>query len=99
MLLFVVLSVINYVAYCGFICLIHPVALCFRIMYGEQARYFDMEVSPRIKHKKRGLLSMVNNGSGMHGSQVKYFFYIYNPIQISYRSCVRVEVAILGCPS
>ena len=70
------ICLINYVAYCGFICLIHPVALCFRIMYGEQARYFDMEVSPRIKHKKRGLLSMVNNGSGMHGSQVKYFIYI-----------------------
>ena len=45
-------------------------------MYGEQARYFDMEVSPRVKHKKRGLLSMVNNGSGMHGSQVKKIIYI-----------------------
>ncbi|PVD27997.1 hypothetical protein C0Q70_10574 [Pomacea canaliculata] len=38
-------------------------------IYGEQARFFDMEQVPRIKHKKRGLLSMVNNGSGMHGSQ------------------------------
>lgn len=41
----------------------------YGMVYGEQARYFDMEVAPRIKHKKRGLLSMVNNGSGMHGSQ------------------------------
>ena len=39
-------------------------------LYGEQARFFDMEVTPRIKHTKLGLLSMVNNGSGMHGSQV-----------------------------
>ncbi|KAK7494311.1 hypothetical protein BaRGS_00014414, partial [Batillaria attramentaria] len=41
----------------------------YGMIYGDQARYFDMEVVPRIKHKKRGLLSMVNNGSGMHGSQ------------------------------
>lgn len=43
----------------------------FSKIYGEQARFFDMEQVPRIKHKKRGLLSMVNNGSGMHGSQVE----------------------------
>ncbi|KAK7107825.1 peptidyl-prolyl cis-trans isomerase-like 4 [Littorina saxatilis] len=41
----------------------------YGMVYGEQARYFDLEVSPRIKHKKRGLLSMVNNGNGKHGSQ------------------------------
>ncbi|GFR80562.1 peptidyl-prolyl cis-trans isomerase-like 4 [Elysia marginata] len=41
----------------------------FARLYGEQARFFDMEVSPRIKHIQRGLVSMVNNGSGMHGSQ------------------------------
>ena len=29
-----------------------------------------METSPQVKHKTRGLLSMVNNGAGMHGSQV-----------------------------
>ncbi len=40
-------------------------------MYGEQAKYFEMEVKPRIKHKKKGTLSMVNNGSDMHGSQVR----------------------------
>uniref|UniRef100_A0A0B6ZKF4 Peptidyl-prolyl cis-trans isomerase n=1 Tax=Arion vulgaris TaxID=1028688 RepID=A0A0B6ZKF4_9EUPU len=38
-------------------------------MYGEQARFFEMEVSPRIKHTRKGLISMVNNGSDMHGSQ------------------------------
>ncbi|KAH9504712.1 Peptidyl-prolyl cis-trans isomerase-like 4 [Bulinus truncatus] len=44
----------------------------FAKLYGEQARFFDMEVVPRIKHHKKGLISMVNNGSGMHGSQ--FFF-------------------------
>lgn len=32
--------------------------------------YFDMETVPRIKHRKRGLISMVNNGNNGHGSQV-----------------------------
>ncbi|XP_076466734.1 peptidyl-prolyl cis-trans isomerase-like 4 isoform X2 [Babylonia areolata] len=41
----------------------------YGMVYGEQARYFDMEVTPRIKHRKQGLLSMVNNGNGRHGSQ------------------------------
>ncbi|KAM9797934.1 peptidyl-prolyl cis-trans isomerase-like 4 [Neosynchiropus ocellatus] len=38
-------------------------------LYGDQARYFEMEKLPRIKHKKKGTVSMVNNGSGQHGSQ------------------------------
>ncbi|XP_071135253.1 peptidyl-prolyl cis-trans isomerase-like 4 [Mytilus edulis] len=38
-------------------------------LYGEQARYFDWEFVPKIKHVKRGLVSMVNNGNNMHGSQ------------------------------
>ncbi|XP_041355108.1 peptidyl-prolyl cis-trans isomerase-like 4 [Gigantopelta aegis] len=41
----------------------------FAQLYGEQAKFFDMETTPRIKHKKHGTVSMVNNGSGMHGSQ------------------------------
>ena len=41
-----------------------------RKLYGEQARYFDAELKPRIKHTKLGTLSMVNNGNNMHGSQV-----------------------------
>lgn len=39
-------------------------------LYGDQARFFDQEKVPRIKHRKRGTVSMVNNGSGQHGSQV-----------------------------
>ncbi|XP_039603501.1 peptidyl-prolyl cis-trans isomerase-like 4 [Polypterus senegalus] len=38
-------------------------------LYGDQARFFDAEKVPRIKHKKRGTVSMVNNGSDEHGSQ------------------------------
>ena len=41
-----------------------------RKLYGDQARYFEAEIKPRIKHKKMGSLSMVNNGDNMHGSQV-----------------------------
>lgn len=40
-------------------------------LYGDQARFFDQEKVPRIKHRKRGTVSMVNNGSGQHGSQVR----------------------------
>ncbi|XP_013783203.1 peptidyl-prolyl cis-trans isomerase-like 4 [Limulus polyphemus] len=38
-------------------------------LYGEQAKFFDAETKPRIKHRKLGTLSMVNNGNNMHGSQ------------------------------
>ncbi|XP_035218384.1 peptidyl-prolyl cis-trans isomerase sig-7-like [Stegodyphus dumicola] len=38
-------------------------------LYGEQAKYFDAELKPRLKHEKIGTLSMVNNGNNMNGSQ------------------------------
>ncbi|XP_054846090.1 peptidyl-prolyl cis-trans isomerase-like 4 isoform X2 [Eublepharis macularius] len=38
-------------------------------LYGDQARFFESEKVPRIKHKKMGTVSMVNNGSDQHGSQ------------------------------
>uniref|UniRef100_A0A8D0ECU8 Peptidyl-prolyl cis-trans isomerase n=1 Tax=Salvator merianae TaxID=96440 RepID=A0A8D0ECU8_SALMN len=38
-------------------------------LYGDQARFFEAEKVPRIKHKKAGTVSMVNNGSDQHGSQ------------------------------
>ncbi|KAJ8270767.1 hypothetical protein GJAV_G00119060 [Gymnothorax javanicus] len=41
----------------------------FSILYGDQARFFDSEKVPRIKHRKKGTVSMVNNGSDQHGSQ------------------------------
>lgn len=41
----------------------------FSHVYGEQARYFEMERFPLIKHRKIGTISMINNGSDLHGSQ------------------------------
>ncbi|XP_062857170.1 peptidyl-prolyl cis-trans isomerase-like 4 [Trichomycterus rosablanca] len=38
-------------------------------LYGDQARFFEAEKMPRIKHKKKGTVSMVNNGNEQHGSQ------------------------------
>ncbi|XP_068198804.1 peptidyl-prolyl cis-trans isomerase-like 4 [Antennarius striatus] len=38
-------------------------------LYGDQARFFDIEKTPRIKHRKMGTVSMVNNGNNQHGSQ------------------------------
>ncbi|XP_053192776.1 peptidyl-prolyl cis-trans isomerase-like 4 [Scomber japonicus] len=38
-------------------------------LYGDQARFFEAEKTPRIKHRKKGTVSMVNNGNGQHGSQ------------------------------
>uniref|UniRef100_A0A3B3Q5R0 Peptidyl-prolyl cis-trans isomerase n=1 Tax=Paramormyrops kingsleyae TaxID=1676925 RepID=A0A3B3Q5R0_9TELE len=41
----------------------------FSKLYGDQACFFDAEKVPRIKHKKKGTVSMVNNGNDQHGSQ------------------------------
>jgi len=38
-------------------------------LYGDQARFYEAEDNPRIKHTKKGLISMVNCGDGMLGSQ------------------------------
>lgn len=41
----------------------------FSMLYGDQAKYFDAELKPRLKHEKLGTVSMVNNGSNRNGSQ------------------------------
>merc|ERR1711997_261818 len=38
-------------------------------LYGEQAKYYEAETNPRIKHTKQGLISMVNCGDNVLGSQ------------------------------
>ncbi|XP_035534978.1 peptidyl-prolyl cis-trans isomerase-like 4 [Morone saxatilis] len=43
-------------------------------LYGDQARFFDAEKTPRIKHRKKGTVSMVNNGNDQHGSQVNNMY-------------------------
>lgn len=41
----------------------------FGFLYGEQGRYFEPEMIPKLRHTRRGLVSFVNNGSNMLGSQ------------------------------
>lgn len=41
----------------------------FAKLYGDQARYFEMEKKPRLKHLKLGTLSMIGSDDGLHGSQ------------------------------
>jgi peptidyl-prolyl cis-trans isomerase-like 4 len=39
------------------------------VIDGERMRYFESELTPRLKHLKKGTVSMTNNGSNCHGSQ------------------------------
>ncbi|KZC14852.1 PREDICTED: peptidyl-prolyl cis-trans isomerase-like 4 [Dufourea novaeangliae] len=41
----------------------------YGIVLGEKARYYEGEQMPKIKHDRTGLLSMVNCGNNMLGSQ------------------------------
>lgn len=53
-------------------------------LYGDQARFFESEKMPRIKHRKKGTVSMVNNGSDQHGSQVNCAHIYYTRVSIVY---------------
>ncbi|KAK6105225.1 Cyclophilin type peptidyl-prolyl cis-trans isomerase/CLD family protein [Brugia pahangi] len=41
----------------------------FTFLYGDQARYFEPELVPKLRHTRIGIVSMVNNGANMLGSQ------------------------------
>ncbi|KAG1679759.1 Peptidyl-prolyl cis-trans isomerase-like 4 [Nymphon striatum] len=41
----------------------------FSKLYGEQAKFFEAETNPRMKHIKMGTVSMVCDENGKHGSQ------------------------------
>ncbi|XP_066587551.1 peptidyl-prolyl cis-trans isomerase sig-7 isoform X2 [Prorops nasuta] len=41
----------------------------YGMVLGEKARYYEVEQMPKIKHNRAGLLSMVNCGNNMLGSQ------------------------------
>lgn len=43
-----------------------------RLMYGEQARFFEDELHPHLKHKRKGMVGMAGSGANSNGSQ----FYI-----------------------
>ena len=57
---------------CFFIYYFFIIFIFIRFLYGDQAKFFEAEAKPRIKHKKRGTVSMANNGDNLHGSQVSY---------------------------
>lgn len=38
-------------------------------MYGNEARYFTDETRLKLKHRRKGTVSFVNNGQDMFGSQ------------------------------
>ena len=58
------------------------ITITIRFLYGEQAKFFEGEIKPRIKHKKRGTVSMANNGDNLHGSQVSSC-YLFNFILLN----------------
>ena len=41
----------------------------FGVMYGPQARFFDDELVPRLKHAKAGQIGMASAGAGLNASQ------------------------------
>ncbi|GAB4814762.1 hypothetical protein N2152v2_001808 [Parachlorella kessleri] len=41
----------------------------YGLLYGEQARFFEDELRPSLKHKRRGLVGMASAGENMNGSQ------------------------------
>eukprot|EP00191_Tetraselmis_sp_GSL018_P024101 CAMPEP_0177622224 /NCGR_PEP_ID=MMETSP0419_2-20121207/28102_1 /TAXON_ID=582737 /ORGANISM="Tetraselmis sp., Strain GSL018" /LENGTH=398 /DNA_ID=CAMNT_0019122389 /DNA_START=109 /DNA_END=1302 /DNA_ORIENTATION=+ len=41
----------------------------YGILYGEQARCFEDEIRPHLKHKRKGTVSMANGGENMNASQ------------------------------
>ncbi|TPP56545.1 Peptidyl prolyl cis trans isomerase 4 like [Fasciola gigantica] len=55
-------------------------ASVYELIYGEQARFFSAEKKPKIPYSRRGLVSMVDNGNGQHGSQ----FFITLADQLDY---------------
>lgn len=48
-------------------------ALCTcSLLYGEQARFFEDEIKPHLKHKRKGTVGMASAGENLNASQ----FYI-----------------------
>ena len=45
---------------------------CCRTLYGDQARFFEDEIRPHLRHKKKGIVGMAGGGKNMNASQ----FYI-----------------------
>jgi len=39
-------------------------------LYGDQARFFDDEIHPTLKHDKKGIVAMASAGENANASQV-----------------------------
>lgn len=42
---------------------------CCRLVYGEQARFFDDEIRKDLRHRKPGMVGMAGAGKDMNASQ------------------------------
>ncbi|XP_020295137.1 peptidyl-prolyl cis-trans isomerase sig-7 [Pseudomyrmex gracilis] len=63
----------------------------YGIVLGEKARYYEAEQMPKIKHSRIGLLSMVNCGNNMLGSQ--FFITLGSELQsLDNKHCVFGEI-------
>lgn len=63
----------------------------YGIVFGEKARYYEAEQMPKIKHDRTGLLSMVNCGDNMLGSQ--FFITLGSELQsLDGQHCVFGEI-------
>lgn len=49
-----------------------PAPLPCSLLYGEQARFFEDEIKPHLKHKRKGTVGMASAGENLNASQ----FYI-----------------------
>jgi hypothetical protein len=48
-------------------------AYCFsRFLYGDQARFFDDEIHPELRHSKTGTIAMASAGENCNASQVQF---------------------------
>lgn len=52
--------------------------LCFRFLYGDQARFFSDEIHIDLKHSKTGTVAMASAGENLNASQVLDYFTISN---------------------
>ena len=43
----------------------------FRYLYGDQARLFDDEIRPELRHSKTGTVAMASAGENCNASQVQ----------------------------
>lgn len=51
---------------------LQPHVFWTRFLYGDQARFFEDEIRPHLKHTKKGCVGMASAGENMNASQ----FYI-----------------------